>query len=68
MMEQYDFDKIEKISCKTLDTIENMIDELEIAEVERTIYKNLIKAMIRKEKLDSAVAMQEYYLHQKKFQ
>lgn len=62
MLEQYDFDKIEKISCKTLDTIEKMIDELEIAEVERTIYKKLIKAMIRSEKLDAAIVMQEYYM------
>ena len=61
-MNQYEFEQVEKISDKTLSTIETMIDELEIAEVERTIYKNLIKAMIRSEKLDAAIVMQEYYM------
>ena len=61
-MNQYEFEKVEKISDKTLSTLENMIDELQIAEVERTIYKNLIKSLIRSEKLDAAIAMQEYYM------
>lgn len=61
-MNQYEFEKVEKISDKTLITLENLIDELQIAEVERTIYKNLIKSMIRSEKLDAAIAMQEYYM------
>ena len=61
-MNQYEFEKVEKISDKTLSTLENMIDELQIAEVERIIYKNLIKSLIRSEKLDAAIAMQEYYM------
>lgn len=61
-MNQYEFEKVEKISDKTLSTLETMIDELQIAEVERTIYKNLIKSLIRSEKLDAAIAMQEYYM------
>ena len=65
-MNNTEFEKVEQISDKTLHTIDDMIDELEIAEVERTIYKNLIKAMIRSEKLDAAVAMQEYYMYNMK--
>ena len=64
-MKQYDFEKIEKTSNKTLETIDNMIDELEIAEIERTIYKNLLKALIRSERLDAAVAVQEYYMKER---
>ena len=64
-MNNSEFEKIERISNKTLDNIEKMIDELEIAECERKIYKNLIKAMIRSEKLDAAIAMQEYYMKER---
>lgn len=62
-MNQIDFEKIEKISEKNLRTINDMIDELEIAEVDRTMYKNLIRAIIRNEKMQSAVAMQEYFIY-----
>ena len=65
-MTNTEFEKIEQISDKTLDSIEKMIDELEIAEIERKIYKNLIKAMIRKEKLDAAVVMQEHCMYNMK--
>lgn len=65
-MNNSEFEKIERISTKTLDNIEKMIDELEIAECERKIYKNLIKAMIRSEKLDAAIAMQEYYMKERR--
>lgn len=64
-MNNSEFEKIERISNKTLDTIEKMIDELEIAECERKIYKNLIKAMIRTERLDAAIIMQEYYMKER---
>lgn len=64
-MNNSEFEKIERISSKTLDNIEKMIDELEIAECERKIYKNLIKAMIRSEKLDAAIVMQEYYMKER---
>lgn len=64
-MNNSEFEKIERISNKTLDNIEKMIDELEIAECERKIYKNLIKAMIRSEKLDAAIVMQEYYMKER---
>ena len=64
-MNNSEFEKIERISSKTLDNIEKMIDELEIAECERKIYKNLIKAMILSEKLDAAIVMQEYYMKER---
>lgn len=60
-MTELEFERIEKVTQATEDTIERMIDELELPEVERRIYKNLIKSMIRSERLDAAIVIQEHY-------
>ena len=64
-MTNYDFEGIAKTSEKTATTIRDMIDELEISECERTIYKNLLMALVRSERLNAAVKMQEYYIKNK---
>ena len=65
-MTQLDYERIETVTSATADTIDRMIDELEIPEVERRIYKNLILSMIRSERLDAAIVIQEHYTERNK--
>lgn len=56
-MTNYEYHKVGEPSQKATDTIENIFDEISMAEVERQTYKNLLMALIRSERLHAALEM-----------
>ena len=56
-MTNYEYHKVGEPSQKAMDTIENIFDEINIAEIERQTYKNLFTALIRSERLEAALEM-----------
>ena len=64
-MTNYEYSKLAILSNKAVDTIENVFDELCRSETERKIYKDLLKALIREERLSAALEIMEQIKYNK---
>ena len=64
-MTNYEYSKLAILSNKAVDTIENVFDELCRSETERQIYKDLLTALIREERLSAALEMMEQIKYNK---
>lgn len=57
-MTNYEYSKIGEPSEKAINTLDEMFEDLHILECEKKVYKDLMIALIRNERLNAAV---EYY-------
>lgn len=64
-MTNYEFSKLAILSNKAVDIIENVFDELCKSETERKIYKDLLTALIRNERLSAALEMMDQMTYNK---
>ena len=64
-MTNYEFSKLAILSNKAVDTIEEIFDELCRSETERKIYKDLLTALIRNERLSAALEMMDQMTYNK---
>ena len=65
-MNQIDFEKIATISDRGSKNINEIIDEIDSGIIDRDYCKLIIKDVIKNERLNAAIAMQEYYLYNKR--
>lgn len=60
-MTNYEYSKIAKVSDKAVDTITEVFDELNIAEIERRTLTNLLIALVRNERTYAALEAIEIF-------